>query len=139
MTHSLQALQACDVSEIMEVAGPLIARYSSLWDLLLLRLVAKDEKNLGKDLNTENILNDKNILDKSEPLGKANTPEEKRAEDLNLRSTSNRVQWLLMELGSLADTLQSLASELFQPVMMHSEEKGHIEVGLKITLKFIFV
>lgn len=126
------ALQACDLSEIMEVAGPLIARYSSLWDLLLLRLIAKDEKKLDKDLNVENIQNDKNAQDEPENLGSLGEDNMgRREQDLSLRSTSNRVQWLLMELGSLADTLQSLARELFQPVMMHADGKDHIEISQK--------
>lgn len=101
--------------------------------------MSKDEKSLEKDFYREDIQNNKNLLDKSENLNKNGIPVEKRAEDISLRSTSNRVQWLLMELGSLADTLQSLARELFRPVMMHSEDTSQIEVGLKITFKLMFM
>ncbi|XP_034243908.1 uncharacterized protein LOC117646741 isoform X2 [Thrips palmi] len=128
------ALQACDVSEIIEVAGPLIARYSSLWDLLLLRLMAEDEKRIEKDNNAEIIEVNKNGSGKpvnADSLDKPTIPVKSLSEDLHRRSTSNRVQWLLMELGSLADTLQSLATELFQPAMMHGDKKDHIEINKK--------
>lgn len=95
--------------------------------------MAKDENKLEKGHDADNIQNVKNALGEPGTLDKASILAESRSTDLSLRSTSNRVQWLLMELGSLADTLQSLAGELFHPVMLHSNEKNHIKVCLNIT------
>lgn len=127
------------MSEIVEVAGPLIARYYSLWDLLLLRLVAKDESNSESENINENIQNlkkatnenDRNFglhLNPGDKSSNSYSEENGCGRSLGLRATSNRVQWLLMEISSLADTLQSMARDLFLPAHMHDDENTQIEV-----------
>lgn len=133
-------MQACEISEVLEVAGPLLARYYSLWDLLLLRLVAKDESVTDKGTVEENIQFHQNVMDEADKrfdlqglstLGGRNdyfSVESEPEIRHRHRWTSNRVQWLLMELSSLADTLKSLAADIFQPALMHVVGKAHIEV-----------
>lgn len=125
---------------MLEVAGPLIARYYSLWDLLLLRLLARDEPpNKSQTVEKEaqssesvSIHSDGSFsLQDLSPIDETATDftaSGTAAKSQSLRSASNRVQWLLMELRSLAETLHSLAGDLFHPALMHSSKEAQIEV-----------
>lgn len=143
-----QALQACEVSEVLEIAGPLVARYYSLWDLLLLRLSSREESNLEK--STCALVDDHKdgLKLTQDSLNAQGLPTVDKHDDFlrkdcdsgqNIRSTNNRVQWLLMELASLADTLQSVAGDLFQPALMHGDGKNHVKITQKNISEFLGV
>lgn len=132
-----QALEACEISEVIEVAGPLVARYNSIWDLLLLRLMARDGLNTHKENSEETVPLQRNGVDGNDENFDPQSADSIKNRDVNFparngfRSTLNRVQWLLMELETLADTLQSLAGDVFQPPHLHGNEKTHVEINQK--------
>ncbi|KAK3915011.1 Zinc finger protein 839 [Frankliniella fusca] len=141
-----QALEACEISEVLEIAGPLIARYYSLWELLLLRLSSKEEPNLKENSSVFHD-NQKNTLKVSvESLNSQEFRTEDKHDDFlrqncdsdqNILSNNNRAQWLLMELASLADTLKSVAGDLFQPALIHDDEKTHVKINQKDISEFL--